>query len=324
MYASAAKCCHLGIMIKSGSEADLPGPWWRELPILLHRAARELGQNDPLRLGAATAFFTSFALPPILIILVQLLSSLYPSSIVRVLLLGKVSNLVGASAAGLVAQIVMNVADPMRSRLVTWLGFAFLLFVATTLFTIIQHSLNQLWQIRPKRGSGKLSQAVGERVRSGGVLLATAGLTLLAFGTDAALSLFAESIRDFDTTFTYVIVRGLNAIVAWLILAAWFGITFRTLSLAKVPWRAVTRGAALTALLISLGEMALGQLLVAHDLGPVYGPASSLVLVLLFVFYCAMIFYFGAAFTKTYAHRIGLDIRPKKSAVRYRLVNVEE
>ena len=311
-------------MTKLDSPAELPGPWWRELPILLHRAGRELGANDPLRLGAATAFFTSFALPPILIILVQLLSSLYPSSIVRVMLLGKVSALVGSSAAGLVAQIVMNVADPMRSRLVTVVGFAFLVFVATTLFTIIQHSLNQLWQIRPKRGSGKVSEAVRERMRSAGILLATAGLSLLAFGSDAALSLFAESIRDFDATFTYFLVRVLNAIVAWLILAVWFGVTFRTLSLAKVPWRAVTRGAALTALLISLGEVVLGQLLVARNLGPVYGPASRLVLVLLFVFYCAMIFYFGAAFTKAYAHRIGLDIKPKKTGVRYRLVNVEE
>ena len=312
------------LMTKVTPPAELPGPWWRELPILLHRASRELGANDPLRLGAATAFFTSFALPPILIILVQLLSSLYPSSLVRLMLLGKISNLVGASGAGLVSQIVMNVADPLRSRLVTWAGFVFLLFVATTLFTIIQHSLNQLWQIRPKRDSGKFSQAVAERLRSGGILLATAGLSLLAFGTDAALSLFAESIRDFDATFAYFVVRGLNGLMAWLILAAWFGITFRTLSLAIVPWRAVTRGAALTALLISLGEIVLGRLLVARDLGPVYGPASSLVLVLLFVFYCAMIFYFGAAFTKAYAHRIGLDIRPKKSGVRYRLVNVEE
>ncbi|MDQ2771812.1 MAG: YihY/virulence factor BrkB family protein [Bacteroidota bacterium] len=311
-------------MIKLGSEAGLSGPWWRELLILLHRAGRELGQNDPLRLGAATAFFTSFALPPILIILVQLLSSLYPSSLVRMMLLSKVSNLVGASAAGLVSQIVMNVADPMRSRLVTIVGFGFLLFVATTLFTIIQHSLNQLWQIRPKRDAGKFLQAARERLRSAGLLLATAVLTLLAFGADTALNLFAASISDFDATFAFFVVRGLNSLIAWLILAAWFGVTFRTLSLAKVPWRAVTRGAALTALLISLGEVVLGHLLVARDLGPVYGPASSLVLVLLFVFYCAMIFYFGAAFTKAYAHRIGLDIMPKKSAVRYRLVNVEE
>ncbi|HEX8659054.1 MAG TPA: YhjD/YihY/BrkB family envelope integrity protein [Hymenobacter sp.] len=310
-------------MTKVTPSAELPGPWWRELPILLRRAGRELGANDPLRLGAATAFFTSFALPPILIILIELLSSLYSTSMVRVLLLGKISNLVGAPAAGLVAQIVMNVADPRRSRLVTWAGFAFLVFVATTLFTIIQHSLNQLWQIRPKRNASQFSQALQERLRSAGVLLATAGLSLLAFGADAALGLFAESIRDFDATFSYYVVRALNAVVGWLILAAWFGVTFRTLSLAQVPWRVVTRGAALTALLISVGETVLGRLLVAQDLGPVYGPASSLVLMLLFVFYCAMIFYFGAAFTKVYAHRIGMDIRPKKSAVRYRLVNVE-
>ena len=312
------------IKVPASVPDGLPGPWWRELPILLHRAGRELGQNDPLRLGAATAFFTSFALPPILIILVQLLSSLYPSSLVRLMLLDKVSKLLGASAAGLVAQIVMNVADPMRSRLVTVVGFGFLLFVATTLFTIIQHSLNQLWQIRPKRDTGHFLQAAQERLRSAVLLLATAALTLLAFGADTALNLFAASISDFDVTFAFFVVRGLNALIAWLILAVWFGVTFRTLSLAKVPWRAVTRGAALTALLISLGEVVLGHLVVARDLGPVYGPASSLVLVLLFVFYCAMIFYFGAAFTKAYAHRIGLDIRPKKSAVRYRLVNVEE
>jgi membrane protein len=311
-------------MTKVTPPAELPGPWWRELPILLHRAGRELGANDPLRLGAATAFFTSFALPPLLIILIQLLGKLYSTSLVRMMLLGKISKLLGASATGLVTQIVQNVADPARSRLVTWAGFGFLVFVATTLFTIIQHSLNQLWQIRPRRGAGKLSLAVRERLRAGGIILATALLTVLAFTTDAALGLFADAIHDFDATFAYYVVRILNALLAWLILAAWFSVTFRTLSLAKVPWRAVTRGAALTALLISLGELLLGKLLVARDLGPVYGPASSLVLVLLFVFYCAMIFYFGAAFTKAYAHRIGLDIRPKKSAVRYKLVNVEE
>lgn len=311
-------------MAKVIPPAELPGPWWRELPILLHRAGRELGAADPLRLGAATAFFTSFALPPILIILIAVLGSLYSASLVRLMLLTKISNLLGAPAAGLVAQIVHNVASPDRSRLVTVLGFVFLLFVATTLFTIIQHSLNQLWHVRPRRSAGKVSLALHERARALGILLATALLSILAFTADALLNVFAGLIEDFDATFVYYLVRGLNALVGWLILATWFGMTFRTLSLAKVPWRAVTRGASLTALLISLGEFVLGKVLVAQDLGPVYGPASSLVLVLLFVFYSAMIFYFGAAFTKAYAHRIGLDIRPKKSAVRYRLVNVED
>ena len=298
--------------------------WWVNLYLLLRRAARELGANDPLRLGAATAFFTSFALPPIVIILVQLLGSVYSARGARLMLLNKLSDLIGTNGAGLVAQTVHNVANAGRNRLITWLGFAFLVFVATTLFTVIQHSLNQLWHVRPRRQISQVSVALRERVRSAGVLLATAGLSVLAFSADAALGFFSDFIAGFDVTFAYYLVQALNWIVSLLIIAAWCGYVFRTLSAAKVPWRAVRRRALLTAVLIEAGEHVLGLLLVSRDLGPIYGPAASLVLVLLFVFYSAMIFYFGASFTKVYAHYVGLDIRPKKSAVRYRLVNVAE
>ena len=298
--------------------------WWVNLYLLLRRAARELGANDPLRLGAATAFFTSFALPPIVIILVQLLGSVYSAKGARLMLLTKLSELIGSSAAGLVAQTVHNVANAGRNRLITWLGFAFLVFVATTLFTVIQHSLNQLWHVRPRRQVSQVSVALRERLRSAGVLLATAGLSVLAFSADAALAFFGDAIAGFDATFAHYLVQGLNVLVSLVILAAWCGYVFRTLSAAKVPWQAVRRGALLTAVLIELGERVLGQLLVGRDLGPIYGPAASSVLVLLFVFYSAMIFYFGAAFTWAYAHHVGLDIRPKKTAVRYRLVNVAE
>lgn len=315
-------------MAKVTASAPAPAPhrfpWWVEFWLLLRRAARELGANDPLRLGAATAFFTSFALPPILIILVQLLGSVYSARGARALLLTKLGEVIGSTATGLVAQTVHNVAHAGRNRLITWLGFAFLVFIATTLFTVIQHSLNQLWHVRPRRQLSQVSVAARERVRSAGVLLATAVLSVLAFSADAALSLFADFVSDFDPTFAFYVVWVLNFTVSLLIMAVWCGFVFRTLSAAKVPWPAVRRGALLTATLIELGERVLGQLLVGRDLGPIYGPAASSVLVLLFVFYSAMIFYFGAAFTWAYAHHVGLDIRPKKTAVRYRLVNVAE
>ncbi|TGE06116.1 YihY/virulence factor BrkB family protein [Hymenobacter fodinae] len=297
---------------------------WTDFLILLRRAAREFSANDPLRLGAATAFFTTFALPPILIILIQIIGSLYSTSAVRMLLLTKLAHLLGASAAGLVEQILQNVTNVERNRWVTWLGFAFLLFIATTLFGVIQNSLNQLWQIRTRRSTGRFAKIVKERARSLGLLFATMILSVLAFAFDAALAVFGDFIRDFDATFVYYLFQIINQLSSLLILAAWFGITFRNLSSAKVPPRAVLRGAILTAILIDLGENILGFLLVPRNLGPIYGPASSMVLVLLFVFYSAMIFYFGACFTKAYAHYVGMDIRPKKSAIRYRLVDVEE
>ena len=299
-------------------------PWWVEHWLLLRRAARELAANDPLRLGAATAFFTSFALPPIVIILVQLLGSVYSARGARHMLFTKLSQLIGSSATGVVAQTVRNVAHAGRSRLITCLGFAFLVFIATTLFTVIQHSLNQLWHVRPRRQLSQVAVALRERLRSAGVLLATAALSVLAFSADATLGILSDFVASYDATFAYYVVHVLNSLVSILILAVWCGYVFRTLSAAKVPWPAVRRGALLTALLIETGEWVLGYLLVARDLGPIYGPAASSVLVLLFVFYSAMIFYFGASFTKVYAHHVGLDIRPKKSAVRYRLVNVAE
>ncbi len=286
---------------------------------MLRRAARELGANDPLRLGAATAFFTTFALPPILIILVQGLGSLYPTSIARTMLLSKLRDLLGDSATGLVQQILLNVQNLQRSRWVTYLGFLFLIFIATTLFVVIQNSLNQLWQVRARRSAGRLQTAARQRLRSVGELLATGVLAAVAFGTDAAVAVLADYTRNFDPTIGFYLFRILNGLVALTLLAAWCAYTFRTLSSAHVPWRAVWGGAAVTALLISAGEYLLSILLVARDLGPIYGPAAGIVLVLLFVFYSAMIFYFGACFTKAYAHYLGLDISPKPGAVKYRI-----
>ncbi|UOQ51991.1 YihY/virulence factor BrkB family protein [Hymenobacter cellulosivorans] len=297
---------------------------WTDFFLLLRRAAKEFALNDPLRLGAATAFFTTFALPPILIILIQVLGSVYSTSGVRQRLLDKLSALLGTSAAELVEQILLNVGNIERSRLLTWLGFGFLLFIATTLFVVIQNSLNQLWQVRSNRTTGRFSKMLKERTRSLGLLLTTGLLSLVAFGSDAGLAFFADYIRDFDPNFGYFVVQALNQLVSLLILAVWFGVTFRNLSYAHVPWKAVLRGALVTAVLIDLGEFALGHLLVPRNLGPIYGHASSIVLVLLFVFYSAMIFYFGACFTKVYAHYVGLDIRPKKNAVRYRLVDLPD
>lgn len=291
---------------------------------LLRRAGRELAAHDPLRLGAATAFFTTFALPPILILFISVLGAIYPASQVRALLLEKLADLIGATGAELLAQIVTNVTNVQRSHWVTAAGLGFLLFVATTLFVVIQNSLNDLWQVRPRRQTGRLGRVVRERARSGLALLSTAVLAVAAILADSLLHVFGELVADFDLTVVLVLVRVLNNVVSLLILTAWFGLAFRNLSHARVPWPALWRGALLTGLLFELGERVLHLLLEPRNLGPIYGPASSLVLLLLFVFYSAMMFYFGASFTKVYAQYSGQPLVPKASGVRYRLVNVAE
>ena len=290
---------------------------------LLRRAARELGAHDPLRLGAATAFFTTFALPPIILILVQALGTLYASSVARAMLLAKLSALLGPTGAGLVEQILTNVGSLSagRTRLLNILGFGFLLFIATTLFVVIQNSLNQLWRVRPARTTGRLRELARQRLRSARELLATGALAVTAFGLDAGLALLSSYTADFDATVGFYVFRGLNVALSWGLLAVWCGVTFRTLPSVRVPWPAVWRGALLTATLIEIGERVLGALLVPRNLGPVYGSASGVVLVLLFVFYSAIIFYFGAAFTTVWAHHHGYAVPPRPGAVRFRVVN---
>lgn len=297
---------------------------WPDFFTLLRRAARELAAHDPLRLGAATAFFTTFALPPILILFISVLGSIYPASQVRLLLLEKVADLISSTGADLLAQIVTNVTNVERSHWVTAAGFGFLLFVATTLFVVIQNSLNELWQVRPVRQTGRFRRVLRERTRSGAALLGTAVLAVAAILADSVLHVFGELVLDFDVTFMLVLIQVANNVVSLLILTAWFALAFRNLSHAHVPWPALWRGALLTGLLFELGERVLHLLLVPRNLGPIYGPASSIVLLLLFVFYSAMMFYFGASFTKVYAQYAGQPLRPKPSAVRYRLVNVPE
>ncbi|KAA9327502.1 hypothetical protein F0P96_16095 [Hymenobacter busanensis] len=311
-------------MTKVRPAPDRPHHFWLDFLRLLRRAARELSAHDPLRLGAATAFFTTFALPPILILFTSVLGALYPASIVRTALLEKLSDLIGDTGAGLLEQIVQNVTNIERSRLVTVLGIVFLLFVSTTLFVVIQNSLNDLWQVRPRPASGRLGRVLRERARSGSLLLVTAVLAVAALVVDSLLHLLGDYIHEFDPTFTYFLFQILNFGASMLILMLWFGATFRNLSHARVPWPALWRGALLTAVLFELGQRLLGLLLQPRNLGPIYGPAASLVLLLLFVFYSAMMFYFGASFTKAYAQYSGQPIRPKPSAVSYRLVNLPE
>ncbi len=124
----------------------------------------------------------------------------------RELLLAKLSDLLGTSATELFEQILQNVTNGERNRLVATLGFCFLLFVATTLFVIIQNSLNQIWQVRLQRNSGRLAKIYKERLRSLGVLLVTGLLSLVAFAFDAGLAFFTDYIRPFDATFVYYLV----------------------------------------------------------------------------------------------------------------------
>lgn len=282
----------------------------------------ELLKNDPLRMAGATAFFTTFALPPILVIIIQALKLILDPQRVRIELFRSLSDIVGPEAVHQLTDVLFALRKLAQNGWITFGGFIFLLFVATTLFKVIKNSLNQVWKIRPVTKQG-LVKNLRWRVQSVGVIL-IAGLLFVS-------GLFAEGIQAFIGSYIFEVSpilsvyfnTVLNYFISVVVVTLWFAIVFRYLPDGRPVWSIAFAGAFLTAILFTIGKIILHWLLTYSNINTLYGTSASIVLLLLFVFYSALILYYGAAFTKLWGIYKGHPIRPLPHAMHYRLIEAE-
>jgi membrane protein len=269
---------------------------------LLKTAFQLFRQNDPLRMAASTSFFVSFALPAILYILIVVLGSLAGPRAVG-------HDLFQQLGVGLDTNIASQVRDVVRNihRLpLNWGlrigGFLFLLFVATTLFEIVKNSINQLWKIRPKAQQG-IAIMLLNRVRSVGIILLAGILFSIVLLGDAGGWLVPLHVNLF---FYRLIMIGA--------LTTWFFVLLKYLSHGRPNARIAWAGAFFTALLYTGGQLLLHRVLDYENMQVIYGASTALALLLLFVFYCCFIFYFGACFTWALGQHYHLPIQPSRHA----------
>lgn len=290
---------------------------------LLRKAFTELQRNDPLRMAGATAFFTTFALPPILVILIQLLKWIVNPRYVRTELFESLSNIVGPEAMEQLVRVLMAFRQLAQNTWVTVGGFLFLIFVATTLFTIISNSINQIWKIRPQRRHGLL-----KRLRTRGhaiaVILVAGFLFLIGILAEGMQSFIGRAIFSYSPLLSFYFNTAASKIVSLVIVTIWFAIMFRYLPDGKPQWRIALMGGFVTSLLFALGRTILRVMLSYSNLNTLYGTSASAMLLLLFVFYASLILYYGASFTKTWAHYKKAPIAPLNHAMHYRLVESAE
>ena len=289
----------------------------------LVNAYRLLLKNDPLRLAGATAFFTSFALPPILLLLIQLLSLLFNRRTVSRELFTKLGSILGDEG---VRQLVETLRG-FRGLAINWpmaiMGFIFLLFVATTLFKVIQSSLNQLWMIQ-KTGDKRFKMAMFTRLKSTGLIIFT-GILFMASVAAGSLKLIFGNYLDDKIPGSGVYSNGtLSTLVSIAIVCTWFTVLFRYLPDGKPRWRVALTGGLLTSILYNIGAFVLKVLLINSNIGVVYGASASVVLLLLFVFYASLIFYYGAAFTKVWGEHLEQPIQPVLNAELYENIHIEK
>ena len=283
---------------------------------LLKETIAEIGDDDVPTLSAAIAYYTVFSLPPLLVILVGIAGLLFGPDTVQEAIMGQVGGLAGEEAGREVQTMIENAGDVGDSLGTKLLGIAALLFGATGAFAQLQKALNRAWDIEPAQGSG-IRGFVMKRVLSFGMVLTIAFLLLVSL----ALSAFLSSLHD---TIGGILPGGLSPVVWQLINAGvsigvitlLFAALFVLLPDAEIQWRDVWIGAAVTAIFFTVGKWAIGLYLGTSNPGSAFGAAGSLALILVWVYYSALILLAGAEFTQVWARRFGSRIEAEEGAVR--------
>lgn len=287
---------------------------------LLKDSFNRLQRNDPLRIAGATAFFTSFALPPIMVLLFHFFSIFFDKKLVGYELREVLTAALGKAGA----EQMRNTARGLRNLAQNWymavLGILFLIFVATTLFKVIRNTFNDIWNIRPERAGFFYDLSV--RGRSLIIILVAAILFIAAEMIDVIRVVAEKYIGSIWEKGSIFFTSILNELAGVVVVTVWFIVLFRFLANARPSWRVSMVGGILTGVLFYIGKTVLSTMMKHSNAGIVYGAGAAIVLILLFMFYSSFILYFGASFIKEYALLTNDPIIPSHKAYEFEVHKV--
>ena len=280
---------------------------------LLQQTVFEWQRDKVPRLGAALAYYTVFALVPLLIILVTLSGFIFGQATAEAQLLAQVQSYVGADGAQFIRTLVESPRRSSAGDLPALFGISTLVVGAFGLFNHLQDALNSIWQVEPKPGR-TLGDIVHDRAYS---LLAVILTWLLLFLLLVASTLIAVLAKSFESLPLPVeVLEGVNLLVSLALSMVLFAWLFKELPDVQITWKHVVPGALITALLFTVGKFAIGLYLANSGIGSTFGAAGSLVALLVWIYYSAQIFFFGAAFTHVYTKKYEAHIAPTPNAMR--------
>jgi len=277
-----------------------------------HDALRLLRRTEPLVLSSSTAFFTTFSLSPILILIVSLFGLYFTSEKISNQLFGKIGATVGYETARDIQAIVNNFMLFERTWWVTAGGLLFFIFIATTLLAVVKHNIHKLWRIRHQKGN--IRHRFSERMILLWIVFLTGVLIVISLLIDSSLAISLDYLQTIVPFAGITLIRVLNALFSLVVVTIWFTVIFKLLPEAKVDWEVAFNGAFVTALLFTAGKFVLGKVLVHARIATIYGASTSIALLLLFIFYSSFILYYGAAFTHEYAEYCEKHICASKNA----------
>jgi len=292
-----------------------------QLKTITGKAFRGIVHKSPLRMAAATAFFTTFALPALVLILIELISIFYNPNAVKQNIFTQLIGVIGKESS----VKVYNILNQFQHFTHNWFGmiagFIFLIFVVTTLFHVVSTSINELWNIEVEESPG-VKFYLRSRLKST-LIICFAGIVLVAQLIATALQLLLKDyIHATWSDYNSFLFKLVSQLIFVVVASGWFTILFKYLANAHPDWPTAFIGGTFTGVLFTIGKLILGLLLTFKSLSELFGKTGAFVLILLFVFYCSFIFYYGAAFTKAWCDEKKKKMQLDKHAFVYEVKKV--
>jgi len=289
----------------------------------LKNSGSDIGNYNITKLSAALAYYTVFALAPMLIVLTSVISFFYGREATEGQVYGQIKSFVGADAAAQIQEIIKSAALSPSFTFASVVGVIALIFSATGVFAEIQTSINLIWNLKAKPKKSGILKMLKTRLLSFSMIVSLGFIALVSLLINALIGLIMDRLQRFLPPETVYLGFVINVALTLLAIGFLFAIIFKVLPDAKIKWRDVWVGAFATAILFMVGRFAIGLYLNKSHPGSTFGAAGSMIVILLWVYYSSIILYFGAAFTRNYAQAVGRHIYPSDYAVYVQQVEVE-
>ena len=270
---------------------------------LLKTTAIKWWDDNPWRLSAALSYYTLFALAPLFTIAVAISTVVVAESTVQDQVRRQFEDLIGHSGATAITKMLQSAGDPVYGTVATLISLITFFVVSMGMFSELQDALNLIWRVPVQPGSA-LWRGVKSRVFSFLMVLGT-GFLLLASLLLSTMVSAAEQFIHRELPWPYMIMAIIDVSSSPMVITGLFAILFKMLPEGHIAWRDVWIGAPATAMLFFIGKWGIGLYLGGAALASMYGAASSLMVILAWVYYSALIFFLGAEFTYIYAYQYG-------------------
>jgi membrane protein len=269
---------------------------------LLRAATKAWSDDYAPSMGAALSYYTLFSIAPLLLIVIAVAGWFFGDAAVRGEIVGALQDLMGEEGARAVEGLLASVSEPKEGLIATIVGFFVLILGATTVFGELQNDLDRIWRVPAPQTAKGWWRLLRSRLTSFGMILGIAFLLMVSLVLDAVLSSLG---KFWGTDGWQLVARALNTIVSLGLSTVVFAMIYKLMPRARIAWHDVWVGAAVTAVLFTVGKYLIGLYIGRSAVASSFGAAGSLVVMMIWVYYSTQIFLLGAEFTWVCAHTHG-------------------